>query len=230
LNYQVIRSSRRKTIALQIKEQKVIVRAPYQVSDAYIHSLVLGKREWIDEKLNLISTRSNDYKFVNGRNIVLLGNHRRLLVEPSQRAKSYIDLTEDSVITYLSKRYFGASEDVKQSKVRLLLEGHYKRETLNFLNGNLASKSQVIGLSYSSVKVRKYKSRWGSCNSQGELSFNSLLSMLPVWVMEYVIVHELCHLRHLNHSRAFWDLVAQHCEKTQAAKNWLKQNAKDLTW
>lgn len=230
MNYQVIRSARRKTIALQIKNETVIVRAPYRVSDAYIHSLVQNKREWIDEKLSLISDKVNDFRFVNGRNIVLHGNVRTLLVEPSQQAKSYVAITESSVIAFLSKRYFQASEDIKQSKVRTLLESYYKLETQKYLDVHLFAQSQVIGLSYSSVKVRKYKSRWGSCNSRGELSFNSLLSMLPTWVMDYVVVHELCHLQHLNHSRAFWELVAQHCDKTQMAKKWLKQNASLLTW
>lgn len=230
MNYQVIRSSRRKTIALQIKEHKLIIRAPYQVSDAYIHALVLDKQGWINEKLSLINDKVNDFKFVNGRVIVLHGNVKKLLVKPSQQAKSYVAISESSVITFLSRRYFQASEDIKQSKIRSLLEGFYKLETQKYLDAHLLPKSNVIGLPYSSVKVRKYKSRWGSCNSRRELSFNSLLSMLPEWVMEYVVVHELCHLQHLNHSQAFWDLVNEHCKKTHAAKKWLKDNARMLIW
>jgi len=226
----VVRSARRKTIALQVKEQQVIVRAPYQVSDAYIESLVQSKRDWISEKLLLSSQKTEKYAFVNGRNIVFYGANKQLAIFPSHKNSSWASVEGDSVKVYLANRYFSSDDSKQQLKVRTLIENLYKQETELFLDTHLEQYRHKIGLSYTSLKIRKYKSRWGSCNSRGELTFNSLLSMLPRWVMEYVIVHELCHLKHLNHSALFWRLVELHFDRTQAAKKWLKQNAHHLYW
>jgi predicted metal-dependent hydrolase len=90
--------------------------------------------------------------------------------------------------------------------------------------------SETTLLHAKSFKVRKYKARWGSCNNRGELSFNCLLKMLPLWVVDYVIVHELCHLKHMNHSTRFWQLVEQYNPQFRLAKAWLKQNQASLSW
>ena len=85
-------------------------------------------------------------------------------------------------------------------------------------------------LTPSKIKIRQYKARWGSCNSRKEVSLNYLLMMAPLWVIDYVIIHELCHLVHMNHSSQFWALVKLHCPDYNTAKQWLITHQKDLHW
>ena len=78
------------------------------------------------------------------------------------------------------------------------------------------------------MKISDSKGKWGSCNSLGSVCFNWRVIMLPPRIIDYVIVHELCHLVHMNHSEAFWKLVEEFCPKYKACKQWLKDNIKIL--
>ena len=104
------------------------------------------------------------------------------------------------------------------SKIKSQIERWFKTSIEKYLADNLALFSNKMSLYSSAFKVRKYKSRWGSCNSRSELSFNYLLKMLPTWVVDYVIIHELCHIEHMNHSTKFWQLVAVYCPEYKNAK------------
>jgi predicted metal-dependent hydrolase len=81
----------------------------------------------------------------------------------------------------------------------------------------------LIGVSYNKVSFRNQKSRWGSCSSRGNLNFNIHLVNVPEFVLDYVIIHELCHLIEHNHSARFWSLVALHCNEYKESINWLKE-------
>ncbi len=85
-----------------------------------------------------------------------------------------------------------------------------------------------IGVTYGRITVRSQVSRWGSCSAKGDLSFNCLLMLCPDEVVEYVIIHELCHRKHMNHSAAFWACVEAHCPDCKAQKKWLKDHGSDL--
>jgi predicted metal-dependent hydrolase len=85
-----------------------------------------------------------------------------------------------------------------------------------------------IGRKLNRVSVRDTRSRWGSCSSTARLSFSYRLIFAPKEVMEYVVAHEVAHLRHMNHSPAFWNAVEFLCPQYDAAKDWLKLHGKDL--
>jgi predicted metal-dependent hydrolase len=80
------------------------------------------------------------------------------------------------------------------------------------------------GLTVSRVSIRNQQSRWGSCSPNGHICLNWRLMLLPAFVREYVLIHELMHLKRLDHSRRFWNLVAQACGNYQEARRWLRQN------
>ncbi len=86
----------------------------------------------------------------------------------------------------------------------------------------------LIGVKYNKITVRKQKTRWGSCTSNGNLSFNCLLMLCPEQVQKYVVIHELCHIKEMNHSPAFWANVEAVCPDYKKQKLWLKQNGAAL--
>ncbi len=85
-----------------------------------------------------------------------------------------------------------------------------------------------IGVTYGRISIRHQKGRWGSCSARGNLNFNCLLMLAPESVRDYVVVHELCHRRHMNHSPAFWQALEQAYPGWREAKAWLKQNGEAL--
>ncbi len=95
---------------------------------------------------------------------------------------------------------------------------------LEYIPKRVAHYAKQIGVSYGKITVRNQVSRWGSCSSQGNLNFNCTLMLCPPDVIDYVVIHELCHRRHMNHSKAFWALVEKHCPEWKAKREWLKLN------
>lgn len=83
---------------------------------------------------------------------------------------------------------------------------------------------KVIDVNYNNIRIKDTKTRWGSCSSKGNLNFNYRIIMAPQVVMDYIIVHELCHLKHLNHGKEFWNTVAQYMPHYEMHKQWLKVN------
>lgn len=86
----------------------------------------------------------------------------------------------------------------------------------------VARLAEQIGVSYSKITVKRARTVWGSCSVRGNLNFNCLIVAIPEDVADYVIIHELCHRKQMNHSRAFWSLVATYCPNYKARRKWLK--------
>ena len=99
----------------------------------------------------------------------------------------------------------------------------YAKQTRQLLNERLGSFAAQVGVTYNRVSVKRQVSRWGSCSGKGNLNFNCLLSLLPPDVADYVMVHELCHLKQLNHSPAFWAEVARVLPQYRQSERWLKR-------
>lgn len=85
-----------------------------------------------------------------------------------------------------------------------------------------------MGISYGRISIRGQKTRWGSCSSKGNLNYNYLLLLCPDEVAEYVVIHELCHRIHMNHSKRFWEKIEEFCPNYRQARKWLKQNGNSL--
>lgn len=88
--------------------------------------------------------------------------------------------------------------------------------------------AKIMGVKYNRISVKHQVTRWGSCSAKGNLNFNCLLLLCPEEVQEYVVIHELCHLKQLNHSPKFWAEVAKFCPDYKACKKWLKINGNEL--
>jgi predicted metal-dependent hydrolase len=92
----------------------------------------------------------------------------------------------------------------------------------------LEEEAPAIGVTYGRVQIRDQRTRWGSCSSRGTLSFNWRLALAPLEVLDYVVVHELCHLREPNHSARFWQLVASRRPGWRAQRDWLTRHGPEL--
>lgn len=109
------------------------------------------------------------------------------------------------------------------------LEKRYRSAARTQFEQRCAYYHQFTGGSYTSVTIRDQKTRWGSCSSRGTLSFNYRLIFAPPAVLDYVVVHELCHLTHMNHSKEFWNMVGSVMPDYQTHKRWLREHGRELT-
>jgi predicted metal-dependent hydrolase len=108
------------------------------------------------------------------------------------------------------------------------LEQWLKSQANQVINVKVRKFSSQMGLDFNRVVIRDQKSRWGSCSCLKNLNFNWRLIMAPEPVLDYVIIHELCHLREMSHSKSFWKLVAQYCPQWQELRNWLDNHCVEL--
>ncbi len=108
------------------------------------------------------------------------------------------------------------------------LEKRYRKAAKEYFPKRADYYAQVLGVHYERIRIAEQKTRWGSCSSKGTLSFNWKLMLAPPKVLDYVVVHELCHLKEMNHSRAFWSLVEQVMPDYKEYRTWLKENGNTL--
>lgn len=110
-----------------------------------------------------------------------------------------------------------------------VLEKRYRNAARIRFEERVAYFHPLTGGRYTSVTVRNQKTRWGSCSSRGTLSFNYRLIFAPPAVLDYVVVHELCHLTHMNHSKDFWNMVASVMPEYKVYRQWLRDHGHELT-
>lgn len=232
LDYKLIRSPRRKTLALQVKHGKITVRAPVYLCEQQISAFIMQKSSWLKLKIKQQNQQANVVKnqFSHNDTIWFLGEQKNLKIT-FQNSSQIINLNDELSVA-LASRYRKLIDDEAKlaSKVKQQLEQWLKEQATQYITSKLSELSTHCQLYPTSFIIKRYKARWGSCNSRGCLSFNYLLMMTPTWVIDYVIVHELCHLKHLNHSPKFWQLVAKYSPNYQQAKEWLKSHQTHLQW
>ncbi len=102
------------------------------------------------------------------------------------------------------------------------------KEAAEYIPGRVAFYASQAGVSYGRITIRNQRSRWGSCSSRGNLNFNCLLMLTPPEIIDYVVVHELCHRREMNHSPLFWREVERILPDYKARRKWLKENGEKI--
>ena len=115
------------------------------------------------------------------------------------------------------------TEKLTREKVIALAE-----EALKVIPERVEYFAKVIGVTYGKITVRNQKTRWGSCSSKGNLNFNCLLMLAPPEVLDYVVVHELCHRKQMNHSKAFWLEGEKVLPDYKEARKWLKEDGSQI--
>ena len=233
IEYKVVRS-RRKTLSLQVSYGQVLVRAPYGVDDKFINTLIEKKSAWLKAKIAQQS-QVDDFccDFSQGSTLFLFGQLVTLDITFAKQAQTLLtnDINNKQIlIIVLAER----NQKKLNNKVLLAaavkkhIEKYFKQQAEDIIPVKVATYSQLTSLTPVSIKIRQYRSRWGSCNSRGELSFNYLLMMLPIDVINYVVVHELCHLLEHNHSKEYWRHVSNNFQSYKECRNWLKMNGLTL--
>ena len=207
--------SKRKTIALQITEDaKLIIRAPFGVSEEVIKRVVVKHADWIRKKKEEILLRDPKFvkkEFVNGEGFLYVGKYYKLTIVDEQ--------SEPLVFKngfFLSKNYLPIAKQV--------FVNWYRERAYEKIFERVEWYAKKRGFKYNRINITNAQKRWGSCSAKGNLNFSWRLIMAPLCVIDYVVVHELVHLEEMNHSKSFWNKVKMLMPNYEKYKNWLKKN------
>jgi len=225
MNIVIKKTNRKKTISIQVKNGLIDVRVPQHIAQVEIDSFIQKKMPWIKKKVdiqNKIITPKRK-KFLNNESFLFMGKEFKLNIVVLKNKKNYID---DSTIQIVIKE-----KDINNKpKVKIALEKTYRKYALKILTEKTMFIASSINVEPEKIKVRSYKGRWGTCSYKKDISFNWKLIMAPEKIIEYVIVHELCHLIHFNHSKNFWESVENILPDYKLRKDWLRTNEGLLDW
>lgn len=225
-------SARRKSIAIKQQKEGLVLAVPQAMSASRLSQVLKQNHNWLEGRINnLVETLPAKFNGLDGERLSYLGQNYTLvwLISDNEihqnHQKNQIELVEHTQEIRLN---FSStmSEQQKKNHACQDLEAFFKQQAENYLVTQIAFYAKKMELSYQSVTVKGYKSRWGSCYSDGRIQFNWRLMQAPQWVIDYVIVHELAHLIHANHSKAFWQVVESFYPKTAAAKQVIKQHGR----
>jgi hypothetical protein len=161
-------------------------------------------------------------RYVSGTVVPYLGEDHSLDVIPTHKAKRTTVARQACLLRIRLRSDVPVSE--AETEVRSALEKWYRQQARTYITDRVAALAGSHGLIYGRVTIRGQKTRWGSCSSKGNLNFNWRLMMVPPAAIDYVIIHEMCHLRELNHSKRFWSMVATYCPDYEYWRQWLKAN------
>lgn len=215
---QIIRT-RRRTLALVIqRDGRLVVRAPFGVTDERIFNFVQRKAEWIRIKQAQVKVNNQRItkQFIEGEIFLFLGqSYRMAFVERQHPA-----LTLDGQFL-LAKTITPKAE---QAFTRW-----YKEQAIRVISERVSYYAKRHGFSYTNVRITSARTRWGSCSPKGTLGFTWRLVMAPLSVIDYVVLHELVHLKIKNHSKAFWSNVHALVPDYKQKVAWLKANGHCLT-
>ena len=216
---QIIRS-KRKTLSLSINENAdLVVRVPHRASYDEIQKFISEKSVWIDNKQRLIKARLKDNLNQHSSDKCLyLGSLYPLKID------------NNSVEPIYFNGHIFTIANVNREKISLLLKSWYKKRFIEVALPRLSYFSDKHNLKVNQVRVKEQKTLWGSCSSKNNINLNYLLIMAPMKVIDYVIVHELVHTIHKNHSAKFWQKVETIMPNYKDARNWLKENGYRLRY
>jgi predicted metal-dependent hydrolase len=209
--------SKRKTLSLIVETDGTLtVRAPLRMKEADIWRFIEGKSVWIERKQSLAGKAGLvPRQYVDGERFLYLGKEIRLRLVPDGKPALVMD------------RVFKLARSA-QPRAASVFEAWYKKQARAVLAERVKFFAHKHDFAVDKIRISSARTRWGSCSAKKTLSFTWRLVMAPLEVIDYVVVHELCHLRELNHSPSFWAQVEAILPDYRSRRKWLKQNSVKL--
>jgi predicted metal-dependent hydrolase len=208
--------TKRKTLGLQIApDASLIIRAPERASLETIRKVVSKKLPWILEKQRVVLETyrpSIKKEFVNCEGFLYLGEWYKL----------FIVKEASTPLVFNGKEFLLWDKYISVAKSLFIL--WYKTQALDIIGQRAKQYADNAGLRFNQITITDAMKRWGSCSSKGAINFSWRLIMAPVKVVDYVVVHELVHLKEHNHTKKFWQSVQLLIPHYQQAREWLRTN------
>jgi predicted metal-dependent hydrolase len=204
--------SKRKTLSLIVENDGTLtVRAPLRMKEADIRRFIEVKQDWIKQKqAKVLKDAVAPRQYVNGERFLYLGREIPLRIVPNGKP------------ALVMVRVFKLTKSA-QPQAESHFTAWYKKQARMVLTERVALFARNHDFEPEKLRISSARTRWGSCSAKGTLSFTWRLVMAPLDVIDYVVVHELCHLKEMNHSKAFWAQVRGILPDYRERRKWLKK-------
>ena len=222
INYKIIGSSRT-TLSLQIAgDGELIVRAPKHLKEEEIKKFLLEKKNWILTHLDKSVRRKQNQiamKWIDNKAFTIYGEEFCLSIVIDKNSKEIIQL-KDNILQIITA-------DESEKNIKEAVAFWFKKACKGVLIKRTAYYANKMNLSYGKITLKDQKTCWGSCSGNRNLNFNWKLLLMPPSILDYVVVHELAHLIHMNHSADFWAVVGSIVPDYKECRKWLKENGRN---
>jgi predicted metal-dependent hydrolase len=229
IDYGIRRSSRRKTVAVTVHPTGVVIlTAPTGASVTRLDTVVKNKARWIAGRLRLVRPLAGPVpakEFLTGESFRYLGRQYRLRVLTGKVEGVRLDAGRLLVETEV-----GLGAEARAVRVRALLVGWYRSRAEERLSSRAAYWAERIGVPVPRVLVREQELRWGSCSASGVVRFNWRVVQAPSRLVDYVVAHEVLHLRHPDHTKAFWAALGSVLPAAEARRASLREFGRRADW
>jgi predicted metal-dependent hydrolase len=221
--YVIKRSSQARYVRFEIKNGTgLTVVIPRNCKLDMVDEMLMAKSRWILDKYDryvgaVQSPEKAELKF--GGVVPYLGRDLRVMSCQGIGFAGHMELREDTLLVGIESGENGLAS---------LVEEWYRMEAASVLKHKVDEFATLWGVGYRRLVVRGQRTRWGSCSHRGTLSFNWRLLMAPESVVDYVVIHEVAHLKEMNHTKRFWGLVAERCPSWREQKKWLDDHGTEL--
>ena len=209
--------SKRKTLALYIKHQKVVVRCPLRASKSEVEEFISSSHAWIEGRLREESLREKQaLRIERGAKIFYRARERTIVFKEGRKQRVMI-VGDDFIIQ---------GHKLTSAKAKIQVEDFLIDKASEYILPRARGLARHLGVEHkiTEIKLRKTKSKWGHCTSAGVLQYNWMIMLAPFSVIDYMITHEVCHLLHMDHSQRFWDRVESICPGCDHYIIWLKDH------
>ena len=186
-----------------------------------VKEFVLANHDWIESqqaKVREVRMKNPPRLFSEGEKFRVFGIERTLMFEDGSNKRPRVDLIENHLVIA------SAAPERTPEKIQKAIATYFDAQARLHLPERVEYFSKAMGVAPSGLSFRCQKTRWGSCSSLGHVSFNWKLVFAPEAVIDYLVVHELAHLVHANHSKSFWDLVKKHDPECLQHRRWLRDH------
>ena len=221
LEYKIVRSPKRKKLTITVeRDRAIVVHAPESASEETVNRVIDAKRQWLWAKLRHpqkyhARPHPPGKEVVNGESAPYLGRDYR--IEIAETASGEVEFPGFFVVP--------ASHRDRRRKV---LRDWYIARARETILKRVEHHARELGVEFTSAKIVDNRYRWGSCTVNNNVNFNWRLVKAPIFVIDYVIVHELAHLMEPNHTARFWNIVRANAPSMEKAKTWLKEHGQFL--
>jgi len=218
IEYVLIRK-RIKNLYIQIKDGKVIVKAPIRLSTEKIESMLKSKEAWIKKKINNVK-ETRDINLKEKDYIYILNNKVDIKYEYLNVSKIIVKLDEKKCIIYVPNGQ--VIDDELYKKIEIKLYNELKDIAVRYISQAMEKYIKMTSLTPKEIQVRRFKSIWGNCSSKKVIKINEKIIHYGIKQIEYVCLHEITHLKYMNHKKEFWSHIKKYMPEYKEAVKELK--------
>ena len=219
--YSIKKSKRRKTSEIHVDKKSVEIIVPETKSLSEIKKMVEGKRNWILQRQSQLRQEKPGPTYQNNTTVPYLGKNYKLVIKLAQKSDGISKKNSRFVISLRSKR-------PSKKKTKLLYESWILENSQSILHKAMVRYSRKVGVKPKKIQMKKLRSKWGSLSNDNTININLHLLKADQKIVDYIILHEICHLKIKQHSHHFWSFIEQFDPTYRDKVEWLNNNGKPI--